>query len=131
MRALVRRAAIEEADEGDRALGARGERPCQCCATDEKLPPPHASSPRCRRLYASEFGDGARIGSGSDPELFDGDFLDVFADAQTFRAQAVLAAAFHRDGYAAARHRAEAALVEDVCVVEAAAPAFEVADLGS
>src|SRR5436853_5527252 len=60
MRAFVRRSAIEEADEGDRALRAADDRPRQCCAADEELPPPHASSPRVRRLYAGKSKAGPR-----------------------------------------------------------------------
>src|SRR5882672_2442545 len=91
------------------------------------MPPPRG----WRELYASEFGDGARSNSGSDPELFDGDFFHHLADAQALGAYAQLAAAFHGDRHAAARDGAEAALVEDVFVVEAAPPALEVADLGA
>src|SRR5438067_9871334 len=75
-----------------------------------RMPPPRG----CTELYASEFGDGARISSGSVPDLFDGDFLHDFADAQALSAYAQLAAAFHGNRHAAARDGAEAALVEDV-----------------
>src|SRR6266850_5904078 len=63
------------------------------------------------------------------PELLDRDFLHHLADAQALGAHAHAALAADRNGDAAARHAAAAALVEDVLVVQAAAPALEVADL--
>src|SRR5437667_6760823 len=63
--------------------------------------------------------------------LFDGDFLHHLADAQAPGAHAHAAGAADRNGDRAARDAAAAALVEDVLVVEPAAPALEMADLGA
>src|SRR4051812_22770022 len=79
--------------------------------------------------YTPRIGDGARIRSGSVPELVDGQLLDDLAHAQAFRSHAYAALAANRDGDGAARDAAAAALEEDVLVVEPAAPALEVADL--
>src|SRR4051812_10531138 len=75
---------------------------------------------RCWKLYA--------LNSGTEPELVDHHVLDDLADAQSLGADAHAALAADRDGDGAARDAAAAALEEDVFVVQAASPAFEVPD---